>query len=385
MITGIAWDHRRCWGPLDASIEPYARLTGEEVRWDRRSLYSFGEGDLGDYAAKYDLVIYDHPFVGDVSRNGWLLDLRPRLSAAQIAHFEHDSVGASWKSYFYDDGLWALPIDSAAQTAAWRQDLLDHVGWSVPQTLDEVRQLAEAVAPKGLHVAWPFVPTDLMCTLVTLAASRGLRPGRDDTRFLDPSQAIDLIGALKALAAIVHPLSKGWNPIGCLNHMSSENDVVYVPYLFNYVNYSSPGPHRHITFGSPPEVIKGQGAHTILGGAGIGISARSANPEAALAYALWLCAPDYQGGDYVRFGGQPGSRSAWQSEACNRLTGNFFQNTLHALDAAYLRPTPPGFVPFFHEATLKLAEVVLRDASATEFVTWLNAAYARLLESRVRP
>ena len=50
MITGIAWDHRRCWGPLDASIEPYRALTGEEVRWDRRSLYSFGEGDLGTFA-----------------------------------------------------------------------------------------------------------------------------------------------------------------------------------------------------------------------------------------------------------------------------------------------------------------------------------------------
>ena len=69
MITGIAWDHRRCWGPLDASIAPYRAATGEEVRWDRRSLYSFGEGDLGSYADKYDLVIYDHPFVGDISRN----------------------------------------------------------------------------------------------------------------------------------------------------------------------------------------------------------------------------------------------------------------------------------------------------------------------------
>ena len=75
MITGIAWDHRRCWGPLDASIEPYRRLTGEEVRWDRRSLYSFGEGDLGTYAENYDLVIYDHPFVGDARQRGWLLDL----------------------------------------------------------------------------------------------------------------------------------------------------------------------------------------------------------------------------------------------------------------------------------------------------------------------
>src|SRR5665647_2530255 len=59
VITGIAWDHRRCWGPLEASIGPYLAEQGQEVRWDRRSLYSFGEGDLGNFAERYDLVIYD--------------------------------------------------------------------------------------------------------------------------------------------------------------------------------------------------------------------------------------------------------------------------------------------------------------------------------------
>ena len=76
VITGIAWDHRRCWGPLEASVVPYRAERGQEVRWDRRSLYSFGEGDLGSYAAKYDLVIYDHPFVGDIAANG--LAARPQ-------------------------------------------------------------------------------------------------------------------------------------------------------------------------------------------------------------------------------------------------------------------------------------------------------------------
>lgn len=383
MLTGIAWDHRRCWGPLDASVAPYRQSSGLEVRWDRRSLYSFGEGDLGSYADKYDLVIYDHPFVGDISHHGWMLDLAPFLSAEQRAHFAGDEVGASWRSYAYDGGIWGLPLDTAAQAAAWRQDLLDAHGFAVPQSLSEVRQLAERGRAKGVAVGWPAVPTDLMCTLMSVAASMGRNPGHDGGDFLDPGDAEAAVGELAALARLVHPASKGWNPIRCLDHIATNDDLAYVPYLFNYVNYSSAAAGRRITFGRAPVVAAGQPAHTILGGAGIGISAKTKHPQAAFDYAMWLCSPQYQAGDYVKYGGQPGSRTAWTSEACNALTGDFFRSTLPVMDAAYLRPTHPGFVPFFHEATLRLATVVFEGASLRPFVDWLNQSYDRIRPAKV--
>ena len=93
---------------------------------------------------------------------------------------------------------------------------------------------------------------------------------------------------------------------------------------------------------------------------------------------MYLCSPSYQSGDYVTYGGQPGSRTAWQSDACNALTGGFFRNTLPVMDQAYLRPTHAGFVPFFHDATLKLAAVVFEDAPIRPFADWLNASYDRI-------
>jgi multiple sugar transport system substrate-binding protein len=382
MLTGIAWDHRRCWGPLDASVAPYRQQTGLEVRWDRRSLFSFGEGDLGSYADKYDLVIYDHPFVGDISRHGWMLDLSPLLSAEQRAHFAGDEVGASWRSYAYDGGIWALPLDIAAQTAAWRQDLLERHDFAVPETLSAVRQLAERGKAKGVAVGWPAVPTDLMCTLVSVAASMGCNPGHDGGDFLERANAEAAVAELAALARLAHPASKGWNPIRCLDHMAANDDVVYVPYLFNYANYASGTAERKITFGRAPAVAVGQQAHTVLGGAGIGISARTKDPKAAFDYAIWLCSPRYQAGDYVKFGGQPGSRIAWTSDACNALTSDFFRSTLPVMDAAYLRPTHPGFVPFFHDATLRLASVVFEGAPVRPFIDWLNQSYDRMRPER---
>ena len=248
----------------------------------------------------------------------------------------------------------------------------------VPKSLDDLPPFAERAAAFGLSIGWPSVPTDLMCTLVSIAASSGLNPGHDQDGFLSTSAVEVAVDKLRQLARIAHPKSREWNPIRCLDHMARHDDVAYVPYLFNYVNYSSGSPARPITFGAAPVVAKGLPARTLLGGAGIGVSAKSANPRAAFDYAMYLCSPSYQSGDYVTYGGQPGSRTAWQSDACNAITGGFFRNTLPVMDAAYLRPTHAGFVPFFHDATLKLSAVVFEDAPIRPFADWLNASYDRI-------
>lgn len=374
-IKGIAWDHRRCWGPLDASIAPYAAATGQQVAWDRRSLYSFGEGDLSEFCARYDLVIYDHPFVGQAAAEGWLLDLAPLLAAADRDAFAADEVGPSWRSYAFEGGIYALPIDTAAQTAAWRPDLLDDE--ERPGTLDGVYGLAERLGRRGRHIAWPAVPTDQLCTLITIGASLGGTPGRSEGPFMARADVEAAVDWMRRLLAVAHPGSAGWNPIRCLDHMSAQDDVAYVPWLFNYVNYQTPPRERPIRFGASPRVDARIPARTILGGAGIGVSRTSADPQAAFDYAMYLSRPAFQAGDYVRHGGQPGSRTAWTSDACNALTGGFFRDTLPVLDASYLRPTYPGFLTLFHEATARLDAVLREGAPAAAFADWLNGEHAR--------
>ena len=157
-------------------------------------------------------MIYDHPFVGDVRKHGWLLDLEPLLTSQDMALFERDAVGASWRSYASESGVWALPVDTAAQTGAWRDDLMQRHGFVIPRTIEDVIALGERGAAKGIFVGWPSVPTDLMCTLVSVAASMGLDPGRRDGDCLSPRQAGDVLAQLKALARIAHPNRKTGTP-----------------------------------------------------------------------------------------------------------------------------------------------------------------------------
>ena len=91
-LRGITWDHPRGLDPLLAASGVYADLVpGVRVEWTTRSLSGFGEDPLIDLAASYDLLIIDHPFVGDAAAarhstrwTSWL-DLTSCSSASEPA------------------------------------------------------------------------------------------------------------------------------------------------------------------------------------------------------------------------------------------------------------------------------------------------------------
>ncbi|MDQ0474110.1 extracellular solute-binding protein [Labrys wisconsinensis] len=367
-LRGLAWDHRRCWGPLEASIEPYrAAHPGIAIAWDRQSLHDFGEGNLEAALRAYDLVIFDHPYIGDIARDGLMVPFDTLLGEAGLARFAADSAGASWRSYRAEGRHWALPIDAACQVAAYRPDLLAPYG-APPRSPAELLALARRLRADGRWIGLPLKPTDAMCLVLTLAAADGLADGA----FPGREAVMDAVAALRELAALAHPLSPGWNPIACYEHMVAHDDVVYAPYAFGYVTYAARSEGPRLAFAdipaSPP-----RGA--ILGGAGIGVSAVSSHPREAMAYALYLCSPDYQKGDYVRAGGQPGSLGAWTDAGADALTQGFFRDTLATLRGAWLRPTHPGFIGFFREATHQAAAAIAGRIGAEAFADWIEERY----------
>ena len=346
---------------------------GEDVRisWDRRSLYEFGEGPLNDVLRDYDLVVFDHPFIGDIARDRSLIPFDDHLSIAERRRFEADSVGASWASYQADGRQWALPIDAAAQVASYRPDLLIAHG-EPPRTFDELAALGRRLNAAGKWIGLPLVPTDAMCLLLTFAAAAGEKAGIAGS-FLPSASVVRIIGQLRELASLAHPASQDWNPIACYEHMIANDDVVYTPYAFGYVNYSASEQEPHLRFADIP-MSPPRGA--LLGGAGIGVSAFSKNPAAAIACALALCSPDFQRGDYVRAGGQPGSLGAWTDDRANAFARDFFRNTLATLRGAYLRPTHPGFVSFFRDASRRVQAAIVAGEDEKSLADWLERRYS---------
>lgn len=341
VLTGLTWDHPRGYQPLEACAQRWRQLEPETtVRWERRSLKSFGDDPVDAVANRYDLVVVDHPFVGTIAEQRCYLPLDRHLDPAVLAR-SADTVGASQDSYRFGGHQWALAVDSAAHVSVRRAGVL--ADGDVPQSWEKVRDTARELGPDRFVLA--LAPVDCMMMLLTVAASLGTPVFAADTVAADDlAAALELIASLADLA---HPESLRFNPIAVLDAMSAPAGPAYCPALFGYSNFARPPGTARLRFAAVP--AGAGGARGVLGGAGLAVSASSPTPEAAVRFAAFVADPDTQASTYLRAGGQPAHRAAWESGEAQRVAPGYFTDTLAALDRSWLRPRWAGF-PFAQES-----------------------------------
>lgn len=378
MITlrGITWDHPRGLQPLVATAALFeAQHPDVHIDWEVRSLHAFGAQPIDVLAQTYDLLVIDHPFVGVAAKTGCLLNCRHYLSELQLVQLEAESVGPSHRSYRYHGQQWALAIDAAAQVSAYRPDLFAERGWKVPATWDEVVELATSEVGS---VALPLTPVNAISCFLTLCAHYGEPPMRHYTQFVERAQGETVLYLLARLGELVHPCSFVRDPPGMLDALSSsEIPIAYVPLIFGYSNYARQGFRAHLChFVDMPVRTAGiapQGS--LLGGAGIAVSAACATPDVAMEYTSWLASTPCQRAVYVQEGGQPANRLAWTDPAVNALTHSFFANTLATLELAYLRPRYPSYPAFQDQAGTLLWQYLSHGGSLVATLDALDTLY----------
>lgn len=69
-LTGMTWSHPR--GPMVACSAIWAGKTGITIEWDKRSLQDFESFPVEELARAYDLIVIDHPHVGQITHEGCL-------------------------------------------------------------------------------------------------------------------------------------------------------------------------------------------------------------------------------------------------------------------------------------------------------------------------
>jgi len=163
-LEGITWDHPRGRTPLEKSIARYrAERPDVAISWQARSLRDFGELPLEELAERFDLIVFDHPFVGQAAKRGLLVDLTPHIPAEAMDRLDAGAVGPSWRSYHWQGAIYGLPIDAAAQVAAYRPDLMGKAGRYPPATFEQLLRLARDLRAHGLWVGVPACPIDAVC------------------------------------------------------------------------------------------------------------------------------------------------------------------------------------------------------------------------------
>jgi multiple sugar transport system substrate-binding protein len=170
MITlqGITWNHTRGFVPNVATAQRFQELHPDiEIRWQTRSLQAFADFSIADLADKFDLLVIDHPSIGEAASHQLFAPLDLTLPQAFLDDQAANTVGSSHVSYQYDGHQWALACDAATPVSSWRADVLERLGEPVPQTWDDVLRLARAG-----HVAVPAIPIDSLMNLYVLAQRR---------------------------------------------------------------------------------------------------------------------------------------------------------------------------------------------------------------------
>lgn len=339
------------------------------VEWAPRSLKQFGMVSIDQLAHEFDLIVIDHPHVGEMARLGCVLPLDELLDASQLAALAHLSPGRSHESYQWDGHQWALAIDAACQTTAWRPDLLPHP----PLNWDEVVELA-----RGGRVLWPLGEVDAAASFLTLMAEAGAPCGDQQSHFASRDVARWALGLMSAVAGYSDRRCLTDNPVTALEALALSDRYLYSPLLFCYLYYSRPGNVRApVQFGDIPSISGTQmPSGALLGGAGLAVSAYTGSPAEAADYSLFVASATTQMGAYFASGGQPAHGLVWRDPVLDTEAGGFFSNVGPVMESSWRRPQEPVFA-IFQDRMFAMFEDWYRACAtdAGSFLDRLDALY----------
>ena len=341
-LKGISWDHPRGFAPMVSTASEYKKKNTEvEIIWDKRPLQAFADRPIEEMAYEYDLMVIDHPHVGEASRKELLIEFdKAEKFKNDLSELAINSVGLSHKSYEFNNHQYALAIDAAAPVAAYRPGSLE----DIPDTFEEVIKLAE-----NSKVILAIKPVDSISYFNSIAANIGYPINKNENEFMDKQIGLTILKLMKKLSDLVPMECLSMNPINVLDYMSANEDKLYCPILYGYSNYSREGFRKNLikftnipSFNEEKNNCKG----SQIGGTGLAISSKSKNKEVALDYAFYVASEICQKDLFYFSGGQPGHISAWKDQNINIDCNNFFEDTLDTLEKAWLRPRYDGYMYF---------------------------------------
>jgi multiple sugar transport system substrate-binding protein len=366
----LTWDHPRGYNALAAAA---ARLDlardGLAILWDKQPLEGFESHPIADLCARYDIVVLDHPHVGEAVEANCLRPIEEIFGEAAVAELAAQTIGPCMSSYRYAGRYWALPLDAATQVMAARGDLVEE---TLPVTWADVERLSAKTGKVALSLAGPHA----ILSYLAIATAVGEPPAvRDPEILFSEETGKTALELLAALASRSPESVRDKNPIGILSHMAVNDDVILCPLVYGYVNYAAPETSQPLAFANAPRLAAGLRPGSTLGGTGIGISKRCEITPQLKRHLLWLMSEEAQTGFIPFHDGQPSRRSAWMDEAINKRWRDFYRDTADTLEMAYVRPRHCGYIAFQGKASALLRDALEQGRTAPAIVADIQALY----------
>ena len=122
-FSGLTWAHPRGYNALAVAAAQEAAAGTPVIAWSKQSLEGFESSSVADLAARFDLLVIDHPHIGELVAGKCLQPLEDLFDAAEIAAWSAQTIGPAMASYAWAGNHYALPLDVATQVMAYRADL----------------------------------------------------------------------------------------------------------------------------------------------------------------------------------------------------------------------------------------------------------------------
>ena len=376
-LRGITWSHRRAIDPLTGTLRQFRAQHPEiEIEWSARPLQGFEFTPILDLAKEYDLIVLDHPFVGEIAAAESLLPLDELF--VDVGHTAF--VGPSLAIYRYAGRQWAVPIDAACQVAACRSDLLAKLDRSPPANWSDVLSLGRKAARAGYRLAIGLRGVHSLMTFFTLCANLGSPCSTEpQSPLVDRNVARTGLELLRDLVSLCPDHVLDWNSIELHDAMAARDDLVFCPAVYCYATYAEPDQRRPLRFHDLPGPRGCRGS--TIGGTGLGISAGCKSPEAAKSYARFAASLPAQRA-FARNHGQPALSAIWEDAAINERFGNCYRATRDTIEQSWIRPRYSGYLDFQAKAG-SLIEQHLRGAlSETDLLETLETLHRQSGKSR---
>ncbi|WP_231426372.1 ABC transporter substrate-binding protein [Pedobacter sp. Leaf250] len=373
-LKGITWNHSRGLLPMVATAQRFSELyPNVHITWEKRSLQQFADFSIQELAERFDLLVIDHPWAGFAAKTKSIVPLDFYLSDDYLADQERNSLGQSYESYFYDEHLWALPIDAATPVAASRPDLLVEQELELPKSFEDLLALAD----KGL-VAFAGIPIDVLMNFYTLCCSLGEDPCQNDIEVVSTEIGIKVLKMYRELASKIDKANFDRNPIQVYEAMTLTDAIAYCPFAYGYSNYSRNGYARKALHFHDMISLDGKtNLRSTLGGTGLAISSKCEELDVAAKYVEFVGSPACQSTLFFESGGQPGHLTAWKNEEVNRQSQNYFLNTLPALQRAFLRPRYHGSMYFQDHAGDVVRDYLMNGGDELKVLSNMNELYIK--------
>jgi multiple sugar transport system substrate-binding protein len=367
-LKGMTWSHPRGYDPMVACSAIWEQRTGVRINWDKRSLQDFESFPVEELARAYDLIVIDHPHVGQITAEGCLAPLDVAGREGERAELAAGSIGRSYTSYTWEGRQWAFPIDAATQVQAWRPDALDTPLTKWSDVLDLAREGRVALALRPPHSLMSFY---------TLAGNLGHPCAVESDTLIAPEAGAAVFEMIREIADLIDPASLEMDPIAVSEKMAEAGSkLVCSPLIYGYVSYSLPGFRANrLAFADIPAAGNDGPVGSALGGTGIAVSAFSREREAATDFAYWVAGGEVQSGPYAAAGGQPGHADAWVDDGVNAAAGDFYKATRATLEGAWVRPRHNGYMALQQAASERLNEGLAGRHAARAVIDDINRLF----------